>query len=235
MEKLERSEALLAMGKRLVKALRSDEDLLSDWMAHLIAERMQAVEASTGAERQAAEQACAQEIMRLWQHRYNVPDGVNPLAKLVPLARTMESLEPGEHRFRYAARVFGLASGGEKEGRTGWLEFAMHADRAARDVIRFALSQAAEEVIEDEDFKNALNEAIGAQLDVTLEVRLIELIDRGRTEQDVVKLRDEAVRAQAARLEVFAKMVSQVAADLRSTCTTPEDLDTARSLPDESL
>lgn len=234
MEKLERSEALLAMGKRLVKALRSDKDLLSDWMAHLIAERMQAVEASTGAERQAAEEACAQEIMRLWQHRYNAPDGVNPLANLVPLARTMESLQPGEHRFRYAARVFGLAGGGEKKGPTGWLEFAMHADRAARDVIRFALSQAAEEVTEDEDFKNALTEAIGAQLDVTVEVRLIEMIDRGRTEQDVVRVRDEAVRAQARRLEVFAKMVSQVAVDLRSTCTTPEDLDT-RPLPDESL
>jgi hypothetical protein len=235
MEKLERSEALLAMGKRLVQALRSEEDLFSDWMAHLIAERMIAVEASAGAERHAAEQACAQEILRLWQHRYNAPDGVNPLANLVPLARTMESLKPGERRFRYATRVFGLVSGGEKEGRNGWLEFAMHADRAARDVIRFALSQAAEEVIEDVDFKNALNEAIGAQLDVTPEVRLIELIDRGRTEQDAVKVHDETVRAQAARLEVFAKMVSQVAADLYSTCTTPEDPDTERRLPDESL
>jgi len=235
MEKLERSEALLALGKRLVTALRSDEDLLSDWMAHLIAERMQAVDASTGAERQAAEEACAQEIMRLWQHRYNAPDGANPLANLVSLARTLESLEPGEHRFRYAARVFGIAGSGEKRDPMGWLEFAMHADRAARDVIRFALSHYAAGVTEDEDFKNALAEAIGAQMDVTLEVRLIEMINRGRTEQDVVKGRDEAVRAEAARLEVFAKVVSQVAADLRSTCTTPEVLDTARPLPDESL
>ena len=236
MEKLERSDALLALGKRLVKALRSDEDFLSDWMAHLIAERMQAVEVSTGAERQAAEGACAQEIMRLWQHRYSAPNGVNPLANLVPLARTMESLDPGEHRFRYAVRVFGLASDGEKQDTTSWLECAMHADRAARDVIRFALSQAAEEISEDEDFNSALNEAIDAHLDVSLEVRMIGLIDRGRTQQDEAKERDAAVRAQAARLEDFARAVSQVATELRSTCTTPEDLDTtAQPLPDENL
>ncbi len=223
MEKLERSDALLALGKRLVNSLRSDEDLLSDWMAHLIAERMLVVKTSTGAERQAAEEACAQEIMLLWEHRYNAPDGVNPLANLAPLARTIASLEPGEHRFRYAERVFSLARDREKKAPTDWLEFALHADRAARDVIRFALSKAAEEVTDDEDFHTALNEAIGAQLDVTLEVRLIELIGRDRTLQDVVKVRDEAVREQATRLEDFARMVSQVAADLRSTCKTPED------------
>lgn len=173
--------------------------------------------------------------MRLWQHRYNAPDGVNPLANLMPLARTMESLDPDEHRFRYAASVLGLGSDREKQGPTGWLEFAMQADRAARDVIRFALSQAAEEVAEDEGFKNALNEAIGAQLDVTLEMRLIGLIDRGRTQQDVAGERDKAVRAQAARLEDFARTVSQVAEDLRRTCTAPEDLDAAGPLPDENL
>lgn len=233
MEKLERSDALLALGKRLVKALRSDEDLLSDWMAHLIAERMQVVEASTGAERQAAEEACAQEIMRLWQHRYSAPDAVNPLANLMPLARTMESLAPGEHRFRYGEGVFSLARDGEKKAPMGWLEFAVHADRAARDVIRFALSRAAQEVTDDEDFKNALNEAIGAQLDVTLEVRLIELIDRDQTQQDLVKVRDETLLARATRLEAFARMLSQVAADMRRTCITPENPSTVRPPIDE--
>ena len=235
MEKLERSEALLALGKRLVKSLRSDEDLISDWMAHLIAERMHAVEASTGAERQAAEAACAEEIMRLWQHRYSAPEGGNPLANLLPLARTIESLDPNEHHFRYAANVLGLGSDQEKPCPTGWLEFAMHADRAARDVIRFALNQAAEEVTEDEGFKNALNEAIGAQLDVTLELQVIGLIDHGQLEPDLVRERDEATRAQAARLEAFARAISRVATELRRTCTTPEDLESAEHPADEKL
>jgi hypothetical protein len=233
MEKLERSKALLAMGKRLVTALRSDDDLISDWMAHLIAERMQAAEASTGAERQAAEQACAQEIMRLWEHRYMAPEGVNPLGDFVPLARAIESLEPGERRFRYAGNVLSLANDDTEEGCTNWLEFAKKADHAARDVIRFALNRAADEITADEELQKALSEAIDAQLDVNLEILLIQSIRRGGIEEEVVDVRDKVTRAQAARLEAFASMVSQVARDLRNTCTTPEDMDSDRLPPEE--
>lgn len=235
MEKLERSEALLALGKRLVKALSSDEDLISDWMAHLIAERMQAVEVANPAERQAAQEACAREIARLWQHRYTAPAGVNALADLLPLARTIESLQPGEHRFRYAAHVLGLAAAEQGESRSSWLDFAIQADRTARDVIRFALHQAAAEITEDGDFKRALNEALGAEMQVTVELQLIELLAEHRGEQDASRPRDEAARAEAARLEAFAGTAMRVAADLRGSCTTdPEPPPAARSA-DEDL
>lgn len=224
MEKLERSEALLTLGKRLVGALSSDEDLISDWMAHLIAERMQTVAAATsGEERQAAQEVCAREIARLWQHRYIAPVGVNPLADIVPLARTIESLQPGEHRFRYSADVLSRAVQEDGHVQSAWLSFARQADSAARDVIRFALNQAAAEITGNEDFTRALNEAIDAQLDVSLEVRLIELVGMHASEQDAAKEHDDEVRREATRLEAFAQTVLAVAADLRRSCTTVEE------------
>ncbi|WP_157267974.1 hypothetical protein [Azohydromonas aeria] len=235
MEKLERSEALLALGKRLVKTLSSDEDLISDWMAHLIAERMQAVEAASPDQRPAAQEACAREIVRLWQHRYTAPAGVNALADLLPLAQTIESLQPGEHRFRYAARVLGLAANEKGESRSGWLDFAMQADRTARDVIRFALHQAAAEVTDDGDFKRALNEALGAEMQVTFELQLIELLGQHRGEQAASQQRDDAARADAARLEAFAAAAMQVAADLRSSCTADPDPHPAARPADKDL
>lgn len=56
---LNRSRALLELGQRLVAQLRAGDDLLASWMAHYIAEHIEAAENASGEDREPAQGACA--------------------------------------------------------------------------------------------------------------------------------------------------------------------------------
>jgi hypothetical protein len=111
MESLERSKAVITLGKRLVASLVEENDLTAEWMAHLIAERMDAVEWAPLAEKAAAEEACAHAIYKLWSHRFNAPHGVNLLHQAEPIARALASLDPERKEFRLFSRGDGACQG----------------------------------------------------------------------------------------------------------------------------
>src|SRR5436190_24365351 len=74
------SDAVLALGKKLVAELELDEpaDTLSRWMAHYVAELMQAAEATDAEQRQEIKDRCYTAILELWQHRSELPGGKRP-------------------------------------------------------------------------------------------------------------------------------------------------------------
>jgi hypothetical protein len=82
MESLDRSRAVIELGKRLVVQLKLGDDLLSQWMAHLIAERMDAVEHALPEARTSAQDACAATVFQLWDHRNSLPAHIRPFRAL---------------------------------------------------------------------------------------------------------------------------------------------------------
>ena len=80
----ERSDAVLALGKKLVAELKLGDttDTLARWIIHYIAELIKKVERSTAKRKEKLARECFEAILVLWQHRHEMPDGKRPFEGL---------------------------------------------------------------------------------------------------------------------------------------------------------
>src|ERR1700733_661934 len=98
-----RSDAIFELGKTIIEELGPDQsvDTLARWMAHYIAEFMQAAEAANGEERQTKMAVCASAILDLWEHRGQFPKGMRPFWEIDPILRALKSLDLNSDARRY--------------------------------------------------------------------------------------------------------------------------------------
>ena len=138
-----RSEATIALGKRLVEQLGDDGDLSAMWLSHLLAERMTAVDQAHEADKKAAEDACVGLILELWAHRNQFSDRHRPLRDMDAVMRTLDTLDLDRPGHRYFAPVFrAVDAGATAEPAAQWLKLATEIDDKAKLLIRLALAQA---------------------------------------------------------------------------------------------
>lgn len=214
---------ILALGKRIVIELETS-DTLGRWMAHRIAEMMEDAQRSGDAERAAKESACAEAILKLWQHRKAWPNGPRPLDDFEPVFRALESLDPKPATPRYFARVRlamgkgpDIAAGAEETPKaTNWLAVASTLDDTARALIRYCLTQAIEPAVgRSKEWLNLARAAMtedDSDLQATeLVIRVADLLD-GNSEHDDER-RD--LRELSERLNAFADAASELSAHLR--------------------
>jgi len=108
----------LELGRFLVKEYLDERnnDTLSRWLLHAIAERIAKTEQSkTNAEVPRLQSEASELILKFWSHRAVGPKGVNPLAKYEPVLKAFRSLLPGaspwesreaERKDRVAAELY---------------------------------------------------------------------------------------------------------------------------------
>ena len=237
MESLERSKAVIALGKRLVASLAEENDLTAEWMAHLIAERMDAVEQAPPAEKTAAEEACAHAIYKLWSHRFSAPRGVNLLHEAEPIARALASLDPERKEFRFFPEAVGLAGAEDLKNPNDWLKLAQQLDRTCRDLIHFALQKGADDGMASQEFKDLLKQVLDAEANVHFEVRLVSFIlDKDQEEVDeqerLYRIADRIRWEKATRLEQFAALASNLASQLKEGLTEEPPKEDPKSFMD---
>lgn len=216
MESFDRSKAVVDLGKRLVNQLKNEDDLLAQWMAHAIAERIDSVERASPETRAAAQDACRQAIFGLWEHRNSLPSHMRPFGGLDPLLRTLASLDVDSGvRFRYFPQhptdeELCAAEFGENR----FLETAVNLDYSARALIQYLLSVAAQRAAE----KSIpwLDAAIDAGADAVLEGRVVEFVSGGAKASGAAELARKALQDKIEKLEVFSQLATTVAAELRS-------------------
>jgi hypothetical protein len=215
MESLGRSRAVIELGKRIVAELKLGDDLLSQWMAHLVAERMHAAEGALPEERSSAQDACAQAIFQLWDHRNSLPDYIRPFRALEPLLETLASLDVGSgRRFRF----FQEAPSSEELEATGGsskraLEVAVNLDEAARVLVQYFLAVAAEAAADEA--QPWLDAAIDAEVDAVLELRVVEFVSAGISVPSADEVARKAMEDKVKKLQMFATLASAVASDLK--------------------
>lgn len=214
-----RCEAILELGRKLTKELGLDQsvDTLGRWMAHYIAELIQNAENASAEERPMKMQVCCDAILNLWKHRHTLPDGKRPLEELEPLLRTLESLDPEDDTPRYFRSVRAVADDTYENDETkSWLKLIDGLDYSARILIRYCLTQAAQ---------NALNKSMEwisfaqtAGVDEGPEFPLIQVIFE---ENCMLKASDPSeeekkyIEDRINRLENIAKMAMEVVFKLR--------------------
>lgn len=165
---------------------------------------------------------CVDVILKLWAHRYILPPYMRPLRELDPLLRTLNYLGVNEaDELRFFARS---PSSEELEGATEdekkLFEFAINIDHVARELIRHALSVAAERSV---DVVNPwLEQACQGGLEATVELLVSRFVADGlRNGQQ--KAKQQAMLDQIDRLESFANAALSRADEMRKTL--PQDIE----------
>ena len=221
MESLDRSKAVIEIGKRVVAGLKLGEDVTAQWMAHLVAEKISAAEQASEATRDAAASVCVDVILKLWAHRYTLPPYMRPLRELDPLLRTLNSLgvkEEDELRF-FSRPPSSEELDGATEDEKKLFEFAIGIDHVARELIRHALSVAAERSVDL--VRPWLEEAFKGNLDVAVELRIARFAVEGLMKGQEAAKR-QVMLDRIDRMESFANAALLIANEMRKTL--PRDI-----------
>ncbi len=143
-------------------------------MAHVLAEKLSAVEVAPADRRSALEADAVDLILRIWKHRADLPSGKRPFEDLEDLTRTLRRLDVDDEAFRYfnAPPPRGVPGSGKPADE--WLQRAVIIDNAARAAIRYCLSAADELTSGSRETWASLGEAAGFQ-DI-VEVRIVRFI-----------------------------------------------------------
>lgn len=216
MESLDRSKAVIELGKRIVAGLNLGDDVVAQWMAHLIAEKISAAESAPEDTREAAVAACVEVVLKLWAHRYALPPYMRPLRELDPLLHTLKSLSLDEaDEYRYFSRPpreeeLDSATDDEKS----LFETAIGIDYSARELIRYLLGAATERSADS--VKLWLEDAVKGGLDVSVELNVSTFVA-----DSLLKAKEEAqqraILKRIARLESFADAAKALAGEMRKT------------------
>lgn len=212
MESLERSKAVIELGKRLVEQLKLDDDEQAQWMAHLLAERIHFAETAPSKDRAAAQRACTELILLLWERRYCLPPKLRPFKKLESFLRTLDTLDFTNRLRRFIPEPSAdIEVEGDAEKMLG---LALKLDDAACILMQHFLSLAAEQSLEET--KSWIQSANNAAMDITLELRIAEFVSDGLyINSDDVELSRAVLKEKIQKLEMFASLAAAHAKDLR--------------------
>ncbi len=215
MVSLTRSSAVLELGRRLVTQLDVHGDLLTSWMAHYIAELIDAADTAPADTKAVAQEACANAILKLWHHRTTLPSDCRPLVDLEPALRTLVSLDPERTPYLYYPEVLREAKTAEADDESKqWLDLAVEIDYAARLLIRFALRSATSRVASTAAHWVALANQAGA--DESGDRVIVQFVG-GSDEGDVGQgTQSDALREDLSRLEAFIELATSLAKDVRA-------------------
>lgn len=218
---LTRSRAVIELGKRLVEQLDAEDDLLASWMAHDIAQRIQAAEEATFEAKAAAQDSCARAVLELWRHRNALPGRLRPFGELEPVLRALASLDVNREDYRYYPQALREAATEEADEDTKqWIELAFGIDYTARLLIQFALRTAAQRSASEAQSWVELARKAGA--DEGVEGPFVKFVLRGNDPDEPDK-RTDAISDKLIRMEAFAGLATALMTDLRSQLGTQED------------
>jgi len=136
MEPSSDAEAILKLGRKLVRELELDDtcETLSKWMAHYLAAQMSEAEsAQTPRQKRAAQSRCCELILRIWEQRSSLPDRVRPLGRIEEALKTLIVLQSDPHG---VARLFGSEL---PSGANAWFDYTAKVSEIDRHLIRVAL------------------------------------------------------------------------------------------------
>lgn len=109
MEPLKPPKDVLELGKYLVRELDFEDgvDTLGRWMAHHLAELIHEVEnGETEEEKLKASQQATETILKIWEHRKNLPREAYPLARYEDLLKVINRLRISSNPYRFEGYNF---------------------------------------------------------------------------------------------------------------------------------
>lgn len=204
------------LGDELIKQLGevADRDLLVKWMAQHLADLMLQYKQASGRDKATLGEQCAEIIMKIWSHRYHLPNGARPLEDFEPLFNIIAQLKGDDIRYP-TLRIFGLKAEATGPG-SRMFNAALAIDKAASSLIRYSLAEVAAELAKKNKKWAEIAKAIsprGHDIEIILATynEKETLIDK---DARLKKQEIEDIEAMIGRLELFEKRVSVVRVNL---------------------
>ncbi|MFS0711815.1 hypothetical protein [Brevundimonas phoenicis] len=202
---MKRSDDVIALGRRLVDLLDRDgrNDLLQRWMAHHVAELMDAAAAPGASDDDKAR--CRDAVLALWAHRNDLPEAVRPFRNLAVVVRTLERLDPAWKGNLYLPPEMPPANDP--------LRAALAIDKSAREAIALCLEDALA-TLRDED--RAMVEAASA-LDLSgPEFPFLEIILSAEREPAEKRARRRSLQSQLEAARTLKREADRVSRRIRA-------------------
>lgn len=135
---------VLALGEALVEQfkLKRDDDILGQWIAHYLAERLTEYKKAKGAAKDSLGAEITDAILKFWKHRAVFPRGDAPFENYEAVMRALESLDPDRERY-FSYRAADEATVGGKPVSRQLIDLAKGLDRGTRALINFCFTYAA--------------------------------------------------------------------------------------------
>ena len=199
---------VISLGQKIVEGLRKD-DLLTQWMAHHVAERMAGLKHVPAASLQQAEDDLSALILRLWEHGRSDAFDEDPTRLSASVVRAVAKLdpEPGEPYFR----AFGFVP---RPARTGteldeYLRLALSLDSQVRRLILSLVTYAAA-LAEDRETE-WIQQLQKVNADPLLLIRDLSSypVDVNHDQPDRLDARKQSIASQAAAIRDLLKPVAR--------------------------
>lgn len=187
--------------------MESSTDTLGRWMAHYVAELMDAAESAPSEQREAERNRCFDAILKLWAHRAGLPDGKRPFEDLEPIVRALGSLDPESDTPRYFRNIRGTIDESDEGQETqSLIELISDVDEAARVLIGEILADAAGSAIDRSKPWVELAEEAGADSGV-VRVVIQAVSDGPNAEPSTGGKKCDRLQDRIDRLERFVEKV----------------------------
>lgn len=204
MEDLKQQNRIINLGKLLVKelGLENGVDTLSRWMAHYVAEKISFIERlPEGKEKENTQKECFDAILKLWENRWEFPQGKRPLERLEPILNVLNRINPEkEESFFYRRSDISKISNSDDISK--YITMIEQIDNVARIWIDFLLQQATQ-LAKDEKTKDILDNAVARSNNYDIDAIQILYDD---IEDFTKKYKDETFQKRIDELEKFAKL-----------------------------
>jgi len=94
MEQSNQTQEILKLGRKIVEQLgqENSRDVLGNWLSYYLADLMNKAIATEDEPKQALDRECLDAILKIWDHRANLPRNVRPLAELEPAVRLLYAI-----------------------------------------------------------------------------------------------------------------------------------------------
>ncbi|HEY5211567.1 MAG TPA: AVAST type 3 anti-phage protein Avs3b [Acidobacteriaceae bacterium] len=215
----QRSDAIIKLGEKLLEELNSDRvDTLGRWMAHSIAELIAEAENAPTSDKKQLKVACAEEILKIWAHRQQLPGGFRPFNDFEPVMRTLQSLDLDPQFPRYFDRLIAHEDS-EEEGTEArkWQKIAVGVDSAAKILIRVCLAAAVAKAVDRNRPWIALAESITEENNNDISTIRFLLDNADLVSAKDPKERDrQQLKEALEKLDGFESLVKILRKDLKS-------------------
>lgn len=204
-------------------------------MAHHVAELIDQADRTRGKARAAAEDRCRTAILELWSYRRSL-DGRRPTDELEPILDMLQMMKPnddGSYYYRRAWEKQGEASSEESEETKRWLALARNADESARELVGWALGNAAAHAVDQSLEWIELARKAGAGEDTLLRITLRLQSLRPEFGADQEEPENPFAR-RLARLKTIRKALIQLEKELQTSLEEGREQSTLPTPPPSS-
>ncbi len=215
MDKLIRSDRVLALGRKIVDELDQPTDTLACWISHYIAEKIEEAEAATDEARERKMSECCDAILKLWDHRSRLPNGKRPFEDFEPIFRVLKSLDLDDTTPRYINQISpAIDKKDEDTLKKQWLSKVTEIDYTARILIRYCLTIAAQDSVEKSRDWVTLAEAIRKEGDIMI-IRFITADTDVLNSEDADDSAKIIIEDFLEKLEAFNQLSSELSSQFR--------------------